>query len=95
MKNLKLATKIYLVLGLALFTGAGAVGFLYYQLSATTSDYKTILSQEGHQQTQARLMQVTFKKDVTMSGQAFRAGDTFSLDATLRKSGDSWLIDNF
>jgi hypothetical protein len=39
--------------------------------------------------------QVTFKKDVTMSGQTFRAGDTFNLDATLRKSGDSWLIDNF
>jgi len=39
--------------------------------------------------------QVTFKKDVTLGGQAFRAGDTFNLDATLRRSGDSWLIDNF
>jgi len=43
--------------------------------------------------------QVTFKKDATISehgqGQTFRAGDTFNLDATLRKSGDSWLIDNF
>jgi len=37
--------------------------------------------------------QVTFKKDVTMEGQTFRAGDTFELDATLRKSADSWLID--
>jgi len=37
--------------------------------------------------------QVTFKKDVTVGGQTFRAGDTFELDATLRKSGDSWLID--
>jgi len=42
--------------------------------------------------------QVTFKKDVTISeggGHTFRAGDTYNLDATLRKSGDSWLIDNF
>lgn len=37
--------------------------------------------------------QATFKKDVTMAGHTFRAGDTFELDATLRKSGDSWLID--
>ncbi len=39
--------------------------------------------------------QVTFIKDVTAHGQTFRAGDTFNLDATLRRSGDSWLIDNF
>lgn len=39
--------------------------------------------------------QITFKKDVTAHGQTFRAGDTFNLDATLRRSGDSWLIDNF
>ena len=36
---------------------------------------------------------VTFKKDLTMEGHTFRAGDTFQLDATLRKSGGSWLID--
>jgi RNA polymerase sigma-70 factor (ECF subfamily) len=38
--------------------------------------------------------QVTFKKDVTLGGQTLRAGDTYNLDATLRRSGDSWLIDN-
>ncbi len=40
--------------------------------------------------------QVTFKKDVTVragGGQTFRAGDTYNLDATVRRSGDSWLID--
>lgn len=37
--------------------------------------------------------QVTYRKDVTLAGQTFRAGDTFNLDATLRKSDDSWLID--
>lgn len=64
MKNLKLATKIYLVLGLALLAGTGATGYLYYRLSATTETFKSILSQEVYQQTQARLMQVTFKKEV-------------------------------
>ena len=37
--------------------------------------------------------QVSFKKDVTMGGQTFHAGDMFELDATLRQSGDPWLID--
>lgn len=37
--------------------------------------------------------QVTFKKDVTAGDRTFRAGDTFELDARLRRSGDSWLID--
>ena len=39
--------------------------------------------------------QVTFKEDVTIEGHSFGAGDTWELDATLRRSGDSWLIDNF
>jgi len=39
--------------------------------------------------------QVVFKKDATLSGHTFRAGDPFELDASLRKSGDSWLIDGF
>ena len=39
--------------------------------------------------------QVTFKEEMTMEGHTFRAGDTWELDATLRPSGDSWLIDNF
>jgi RNA polymerase sigma factor (sigma-70 family) len=37
--------------------------------------------------------QVTFKKDATIEGLTFRAGDTFELDGTLQKSGDVWLVD--
>lgn len=37
--------------------------------------------------------QVTFKKEVTMEGRTFRPGDAFERNATLRKSGDSWLVD--
>lgn len=39
--------------------------------------------------------EVTFKKDFTMKGHTFSTGDTMELDATLKKSGDDWLIDNF
>jgi len=37
---------------------------------------------------------VTLKKDVTMGGQTYRAGDTEEIEVTVRPSGDSWLIDN-
>jgi RNA polymerase sigma factor (sigma-70 family) len=37
--------------------------------------------------------QVTYKKDVTVAGQTFHAGDTFNLDATLCQVDGSWLID--
>jgi hypothetical protein len=36
---------------------------------------------------------VTFKEDVTIQGYTFHAGETQELDATLRRAGDSWLID--
>jgi hypothetical protein len=39
--------------------------------------------------------QVTFKHDFMVDGQTFFAGDTMELDATLKRSGDKWLIDNF
>ena len=37
---------------------------------------------------------VTLKKDATMGGRTYLAGDTKDIDVTLRPSGDSWLIDN-
>jgi len=37
---------------------------------------------------------VTLKKDATMGGRTYRAGDTEEVEVTLRPSGDSWLIDN-
>ncbi|MBN1507121.1 MAG: sigma-70 family RNA polymerase sigma factor [Sedimentisphaerales bacterium] len=35
---------------------------------------------------------VTFKRDVTMEGHTFSAGDMHDLDGNLRQSGESWLI---
>ena len=38
---------------------------------------------------------VVFKHEVTMRrGTKFKPGDTFDMDATLKKKGDHWLIDN-
>ncbi len=37
----------------------------------------------------------TFKKEFTMKGHTFLAGDTLELDATLKQIEDKWLIDNF
>jgi len=37
----------------------------------------------------------TFKRDFTTKGGTFHAGETMELDATLKKVGDKWLIDNF
>ena len=39
--------------------------------------------------------QVTFKKGFTIEGHTIHPGDTYDFDATLKKSGDHWLIDNF
>ncbi len=41
------------------------------------------------------LWQVTFKCEFSIQGQAFKPGDTFDFDASLKKKGDSWLIEDF
>ncbi|MHC4416346.1 MAG: nuclear transport factor 2 family protein [Planctomycetota bacterium] len=38
--------------------------------------------------------QVTFRRDFEIQGQSIAAGSTYNLDATLRQSGDQWMIDN-
>ncbi|UCD50932.1 MAG: sigma-70 family RNA polymerase sigma factor [Phycisphaerales bacterium] len=37
---------------------------------------------------------VTLRKDATMGGRTYYAGDTEEIEVTVRPSGDSWLIDN-
>ncbi|MHC4456320.1 MAG: hypothetical protein ACYS0I_04345 [Planctomycetota bacterium] len=39
--------------------------------------------------------QVTFKNSFTIEGHTVHPGDTYNFDATLKKSGNYWLIDNF
>lgn len=38
--------------------------------------------------------QFYFKQEFTIEGHTFKRGDTFQLDATLKKQGDYWLIDS-
>ena len=37
---------------------------------------------------------VTLKKEATLGTQVFHAGDMHDIEVTVRRSGDSWLIDN-
>lgn len=54
-----------------------------------------VLSVEEDEHGTSIVWQVAFKNEFTIEGHTFSAGDTMELDATLRQSGDSWLIDNF
>jgi len=38
--------------------------------------------------------QVTFKREFSIEGHTFNAGATMDFGGTLRRAGDSWLIDN-
>jgi hypothetical protein len=39
-------------------------------------------------------IRVTVKKEATMRGRTYQAGDTEDFDLTIRPSGEVWLIDN-
>ena len=64
MKNLKLGTKIYLLVAACLLAGAGSTAFLLYRTSSITATYDALLAGEIHQRSVAREMQVGFKKQV-------------------------------
>jgi hypothetical protein len=55
-----------------------------------------IVSKSESQHGTKVVWRVTFKKEFKSSkGPAFKTGATYDLDATLKKSGKIWLIDNF
>ena len=64
MKNLKLGTKIYLLVAACLLGGAGATAFVLYRTASITATYDALLEGEIHQRSVAREMQVGFKKQV-------------------------------
>ena len=53
-----------------------------------------MLSVEETEHGTSVVWQVTFKSECSIEGHTFDAGDTMDFDGTLRRSGDSWLIDN-
>ena len=64
MKNWAVTKKIWAILGLSLFVGAASGGFLLYRLSTIVSSYEHLFDRDVHDQDLARIMQVTFKKQV-------------------------------
>ena len=55
-----------------------------------------IISRKETKNGTAIVWRVTFKRDfIPTNGPAFKSGSTYDFDATLKKSGNSWLIDNF
>ena len=64
MKSLRIAHRIYLLLGLALLAGAVASTYLMIRCASINSDYTAIIQGEVAQAQQVRVLQVTFKKQV-------------------------------
>lgn len=62
--KLSLTQKIGLIVGAAWLVGAGTAIFLTFRLKAAGDTYQNLLAQEVQQQSAARVMQVTFKKQV-------------------------------
>jgi len=60
----KLSAKISLLCGVALISGASAAIYLMFGLAATGAEYSSLLRNQVRQADSARLMQVTFKKQV-------------------------------
>ncbi len=67
MKNLTLGTRIWLVVALCLGVGGSAIGFLTYELKSTSESYEEALKnlqESSRRMDAARVIQVTFKKQV-------------------------------
>jgi hypothetical protein len=69
MTGTTVGTKIWLVVALCLGVGGSGTGFLIRELKATSASYEDTLrnlQERARQQDAARVMQVTFKKEVTL-----------------------------
>jgi hypothetical protein len=64
MKNRKLGTQIWIIVGLSWLVGGGSTGFLFYRLEHVVAAYEELFTRETQQQDSSRQMQVDFKKQV-------------------------------
>src|SRR5689334_22012319 len=64
MKNAKLSTKLYLLLGLCMLVGSGTTGILFYRVGATTAQYERLLDEEVYEQGMARDIEVPFRTQI-------------------------------
>ncbi len=63
-KDLRLSTKVFLLVGLSILVGISATVFLFYRINTTSLAYESIITTQVHKQDLARVMQVNFKKAV-------------------------------
>ena len=64
MKTWKITTRIWAVLAMGVMVGIGAAGFLFQRLETVASSYERLFDRNVKEQDQARVLQVTFKKQV-------------------------------
>lgn len=62
--NLKVSTKLYLLLGLTILAGVLGCGYLVLRIQNVTDTYDAVVEGQVREQDLARVMQVTFKKAV-------------------------------
>src|SRR5581483_5177603 len=66
-RNHKVSIRIFIIVALSLGVGAAAIGLLSYELEATSAKYEATLREvqaRAREADQARVAQVTFKKEV-------------------------------
>lgn len=64
MQNRKIATKLWLILGIAWVLGAGTGAFLLYRVSSVTSAYNHLIANEIQQRQTAQRLQTALKGQV-------------------------------
>jgi len=64
MKNAKLSTKLYLLLGICMVVGIGTSAILFYRIDATLGQYERLINEEVRQQGLARDIQVPFRTQI-------------------------------
>jgi methyl-accepting chemotaxis protein len=64
MKSRRITTRIWATLALAVFVGGAGTAFLYYRLNSVASSYERLFSHDVQEQDLARVMELTFKKQV-------------------------------
>src|ERR1700722_6867586 len=64
MRDWTIVTKIWAILTLSVVVGAASSGFLFFRMQSLVGAYETLFDKDVANQARARVMQVTFKKQV-------------------------------